>query len=260
MPSVSSVVEFSVFEFRKSRNKMLKSRLMRNRLATCIILLAAFTLTAQTPSEVEITAEPGHHLALENKYVRVFKVEVAPHAATLMHRHRHDYIYVTLGAAHVENDVAGKSPVVISLQDGETHFLPGGFAHVAKNLSDQPFRIITIELLQDEKARHSPPPKWDEERGLHILNGGTLDILFVKDGARASELQLQPGGVLPQHHHAGPYLVVAVTDLDLRSDAGQAASSMQLKAGDVLWEKGAVTHTVTNAGKQNAKLITIEFQ
>jgi len=254
------MVEFGMVQVRKSRNKVLKSRLMRNRLAVCTIVLVAITLTAQTPPEVEITAEPGHHLALENKYVRVFKVEVAPHGATLMHRHRHDYIYVTLGAAHVENDVAGKPPVTIALQDGETRFLPGGFAHIAKNLSDQPFRNITIELMQDEKARRSPPPKWDEERGLHILNGGTLDILFVKDGARASELQLQPGGVLPRHHHPGPYLVVAVTDLDLRSDEGKGASSMQLKAGDVAWEKGAVTHTVTNAGKQNAKLITIEFQ
>ena len=251
----------SVVQSRKSRNKMLESRFMRNHLTLGIILLFAFTLAAQTPAEVEITAEPGHHLVLENKQVRVFKVEVAPHAATLMHRHRHDYIYVILGAAHVENDVAGKPPVTIALQDGETHFLPRGFAHIAKNLSDQPFHNITIELLQDEKAGRPPSPKWDEERGLHILNGGTEDILFVKDGARVSELQLQPGGVLPKHRHAGPYMVVAVTDLDLRNEVGgKAASEIQLKAGDVLWEKGGFIHTLTNAGKQNAKLITIEFQ
>ncbi len=187
-------------------------------------MLLAFTLSAQTASEVEITAEPNHHQVLENQYVRVFKVEVAPHAATLMHRHRHDYVFVTLGASQVENDVAGKPPVALKLQDGETWFLPRGFAHIAKNLSNQPFRNITIELMQDEaeKSRQSPPPKWgvngDEDRGVHILNGGTLDILFVKDRARGSELQLQPGGVLPKHHHAGPHLVVAVTDLDLRSD------------------------------------------
>jgi hypothetical protein len=70
---------------------------MRNRLALSTILLFAFTLTAQAPPEVEITAEPGHQFALENEYVRVFKVEVAPHSAT-SYRHRHDYIYVTLGA------------------------------------------------------------------------------------------------------------------------------------------------------------------
>ncbi|MGA9811299.1 MAG: cupin domain-containing protein [Terriglobales bacterium] len=233
---------------------------MRKGLAFCIGLLFACVLAAQTPPEVEMTAEPGHHLVLENKYVRVFKVEVAPHAATLMHRHRHDYVYVILGAARVENEVAGKPPVTITLQDGETHFLPGGFAHRAKNLSDQPMRNIIIELLQDEKARRAPPPPWDEERGLHILDGGTEDILFVKDGVRVSELQLQPGGVLPKHHHAGPYMVVAVTDLDLRNQVeGKAASEIQLKAGDVFWEKGGFTHMLTNAGKQNAKLITIEF-
>lgn len=245
--------------------KMLESRPMRTWLLFCAVAMSA--LAAQTATEVEITAEPGHHFALENQYVRAFKVEVAPHAATLMHRHRHDYVFVTLGPSLVENDVAGKPPVTLKLQDGETWFLPGGFAHIAKNLSDQPFRNITIELLQDkdEKSRRWPPPKWgvngDEDRGLHILNGGTLDILFVKDGARASELQLQPGGVLPKHHHAGPHLVVAVTDLNLRSDIeGKGASNLQLKAGDIASVKGGLTHTLTNVCKENAKLITLEFQ
>jgi quercetin dioxygenase-like cupin family protein len=233
---------------------------MRNRLTLSVVLLFAVSLCAQTTPAVEITAEPGHSLALENEYVRVFKVEVAPHAATLMHQHRHDYIFVTLGPSQVENVVAGKPPVKLTLQDGETWFLPGGFAHIAKNLSDQPFRNITIELLQDEKARQSPPPPWDEERGLHVLNGGTRDILFVKDGARASELQLQPGGVLPKHH-AGPRLIVAVTDLDLRSDIeGKGPPPLQLKAGDIAWAKGGYTETLTNIGRQNAKLITLEFQ
>ena len=219
---------------------MLKSRLMRNRLAVCTILLVAITLTAQTPPEVEITAEPGHHLALENTYVRVFKVEVAPHAATLMHRHRHDYIYVTLGAAHVENDVAGKAP-------GHDH--PAGWRDPLPPRQLRPHREESFRSALPQhhhrtpagrKTRRSPPPKWDEERGLHILNGGTQDILFVKDGARASELQLQPGGVLPKHHHAGPYLVVAVTDLDLRSDIeGAAPSQVRLKAGEVAWVKAA---------------------
>jgi quercetin dioxygenase-like cupin family protein len=216
------------------------------------------------PTPVEVTAEPGHHLALTNEYVRVFKVEVGPNASTLLHHHGHDYIYVSLGISQVENDVAGKSPIKLTLQDGETHFVSGGFAHVAKNLSDQPFRDILIELMQDEKARESPPPKWgengDEERGLQVLNGGTNHILFVNDGVRVSQLDLQPGGILPKHHHAGPNLIVAVTDVDLRSDIeGNAPAQIQLKSGDVTWTNGDTTHALTNIGKQDAKLITIEF-
>jgi quercetin dioxygenase-like cupin family protein len=187
------------------------------KLRSCYLLfILAITAAAQTTGEVEITAEPGHHLALENKYVRVFQVEVPPHAATLMYRHRHDYVFVTLGVSEVESDVAGKPPVRLKLQDGETRFTPGNFAHIAKNLSDQPFRNVTIELLRDEEARKLPPPKWNEERGVQILEGGSKDILFVKDGVRTTDVQLQPGAMIPSHHHAGPYLLVAVSDLELR--------------------------------------------
>jgi quercetin dioxygenase-like cupin family protein len=225
---------------------------MKSRLALIVLLLA--TLLAAQPQEVEITSEPGHHLALENAYVRVFKVEVPPHASTLVHWHRHDYMFVTLGASNVENDVKDKPPVTLKLQDGETHFSPGPFAHSAKNLADTPFRNVTIELLKNDDS------KWDPDRGLSVLHGGTIDILFVKDGARVSEVDLQPGGIVPEHTHKGPHLVVAVTDIDLEGTApGKPTAHLQLKSGDIRWVEGGITHTVTNVGKQEAKLISVEF-
>jgi quercetin dioxygenase-like cupin family protein len=225
-----------------------------------LLLLASVLASAQAPSEVEITNEAHHHLALENEYVRVFQVEVPPHDATLMHRHRHDYLFVTLGDAQLTNEIEGKPPVDAELKDGEARFTPGNFAHIARNRAATPFRNVTIELMQDEKARTSPPAKWDEDRGLHVLNAGTQDILFVKDNARVSEIELQPGGMIPSHHHNGPHLVVAITDLDLRSDIeGRGPTPAQLKAGDVKWVPGGYTHTVTNVGKQTAKFVTVEF-
>lgn len=225
-----------------------------------LLLIAGAMLLAQTASEVEITSEPHHHLALENPYVRVFKVEVPPRQATLMHYHRHDYWFVTIGASDVENDVEGKPPAKLQLADGETRFLPGGFAHIAKNLSDRAFHNLTIEFMQDQEARKSPPPKWDEERGLDVLNGGTRHIVSVDDGVRVSEIELQSGGVIPRHHHAGPHLVVAVSDLALRSDVeGKGPSTRQLKSGDVAWVPGGITHTVAKIGKKAAKFVTLEF-
>ena len=239
---------------------MLNFVLMRNRLTFPALLLATIALAAQNTSEVELTAEPHHHLVIENEYVRVFKVEVAPHDSTLMHSHHHDYVFITLGNAEVENAVKGKPPVILKLQDGEARFVAGNFAHVARNLADTPFRNVTIELLQDEAARKTPPPKWDEERGLHILTGGTQDIMFVQDGVRVSETELQPGAMLPSHHHSGPHLLVALTDLDTRSDVeGQGPMPGHLKSGDVKWLPGGYTHTLTNVGKQKAKFVTLEF-
>ncbi len=223
------------------------------------ILLVPFLL-AQTTTEVEITAEPMHHLALENEHVRVFTIDVPPHAATLMHRHRHDYIHVTFGDAHVSNEVEGKPPADVKLADGDARFTPGNFAHIARNLSDQPFRNATIELLQDEKLRQTPS-HWPEESGEKTFPGVRIKILFVKDGVRVSEVNLDPGAVVPSHHHDNPHLLVAVSDLDLRSDVeGQGPMPGKFKAGEIKWLPGGYTHTLTNVGKSPARLVTLEFE
>jgi quercetin dioxygenase-like cupin family protein len=230
---------------------------MRSRLILIPLLLFTVALAAQNS---EITAEPHHHMVLENAYVRVFQVEVAPHDATLMHTHHHDYIFVSLGATDLENNVEGKPPVELKLQDGETRFVAGNFSHLVRNLSGTPFRNITIELLQDEAAHKTPPPAWDEERALNLLEGGTQEIMFVQDGVRVSEIELQPGATIPSHHHSGPHLVVAITDLDIRSDVeGKGPIPGHLKSGEVKWLPGGYTHTLTNTGKQDAKFVTLEF-
>jgi quercetin dioxygenase-like cupin family protein len=228
-----------------------------------LILAATFLAPQVVAPEVEISAEPHHHLVLENQFVRVFNVQVAPHADTLMHWHRHDYIYVTLGPTEVVNQVLGKQPVTVRLQDGQTGFSPAPVAHLARNLSDQTFRNVTIEILQDDKLRHSPPhwdPNQEEDRGLDILQGGTEHILFVQDNIRATEFELQPGGVVPMHHHTGPHLLIAVTDLALHSAVeGQSPGPVGLKSGEVRWVPGGFSHPVTNTGHQSAKFVTLEF-
>jgi len=225
----------------------------------CLFFLLIPLLAAQTATEVEITSEPSHHLAIENEYVRVFRVEVAPHAPTLMHRHRHDYVYVTLGSARISNEVEGKAPVEVKLAVGETRFTPGNFAHIARNLSDTPFRNVTIELLQDEKGR-TEPSHWPQETGETTFPGVSSKILFVKDGMRVSEVNLDPGATVPSHHHEGPHLLVAVSDLELRSEVeGKGPVSAKFKSGDVKWILGGYTHTLTNTGSRTARFVTLEF-
>ena len=209
---------------------------------------------------MDVAAEPHHHLLLQNTYVRVFDVSLPPGEATLLHQHKHDFVVVMRGAAQISNVVEGRTPVSASLQDEQIVSGEGGMAHVVRNLGSTPFRNITVELLQDEKARQSPPPKWDEERGLNILEGGTQDIRFVKDGVRVSEIDLRPGGMIPQHRHVGPHLLIAVSDLQLHSDVvGKGATMIAMKAGDIKWVAGGFTHTLMNMAKQNAKFVTLEF-
>jgi quercetin dioxygenase-like cupin family protein len=118
----------------------------------CALLSAAMAQTAAAP--VPISKEGHHHLVLDNEYVRVYEVEVAPHEETLYHQHDLDYIFVTLGDSVVENDRVGEKPAKLELKDGDTRFTRGGFAHKAVNLSDKPFRNVTVELKKGAGTNH----------------------------------------------------------------------------------------------------------
>jgi quercetin dioxygenase-like cupin family protein len=228
-----------------------------------LLCLAATLLTAQAIApEVEITAEPHHRLVFENKSVRVFNVEVEPNTETLTHWHRHDYISVSIGPAEVENNVKGKPPTTGKLQDGDVRFVSAPFAHFVRDVGAQPFRNVTTEILEDESLRTSTA-KWDEDRGIDVVTNGTKQILFVKDGIRVTEFELQPGGLVPPHHYAGPHLFVAVTDLDIlatsRTTHPESVLPAHLKSGDSKWLPGNDFQSITNVGPTPAKFVTLEF-
>jgi quercetin dioxygenase-like cupin family protein len=81
------------------------------KIASLVLAFISFCFAQQTPpTEVPVENEPHHHLVFENEYVRVFKVEVPPHQETLVHRHKRDYVVVTIGDAEVTNAIVGKEP------------------------------------------------------------------------------------------------------------------------------------------------------
>ncbi|HTR26089.1 MAG TPA: hypothetical protein VMI10_19095 [Terriglobales bacterium] len=216
--------------------------------------LLVLVLTAAA-DEVEITAEPSHHLVFENSEVRVFSVSVAPHASTLMHRHRHDYVFVTVGDTSISNEVEGRDPVELKLNDGAARFATGNFAHIARNLGDVPFRNVTIELLQDEKRRTTPSP-WKKDSGEEEFAAGRRKILFVKDAVRVSEIDLSPGGIV-RNEGTGPQLLVAVSKIELHSDMGSKGSVEILKAGESKWVDES--SRILNSGHDPARLVVLEF-
>jgi hypothetical protein len=220
--------------------------------AVAVAVLLSATSIAQTA--VEITSEPSHHLEFQNEFVRVFKAEIPAHAATLLHRHTHDYFVVALAPANAISEVQGRPPAPIKMAAGEVSFATGNFVHVVRNLADAPFPNVDIEVLKPASY------KWDEERGVSVLEGGTHEIFFVKDGVRAGETDLQPHAMIPKHTHHSPHLVVAITDIDLENASeGQPPKHVRLKSGEVAWAEAGITHTVMNVGHETAKFISLEF-
>ena len=226
-------------------------------------LLVAFLALAQQPPVVEITAEPSHHLVLQNEWARAFNVLAPAKATTLVHRHNYDYVFVTLGDTDITNARAGEKPVPMLLHDGEARFTKGGFAHAVVNNSDHPFHNITIELLQPSTGVHPCTESCAVSLPCDSASGAacpTAQLLLVSDQWRVVSVVLPPGAKYPEHTHTVPHLVVAVTSFDLKQKVkGRDETAIHGAVGDVAWVP-PVVHSLSNAGTQPARLVTLEFK
>ena len=254
---------------------------MKSPLLLSLVLCACAAAQTAAPPVVEITAEGFHHLVLKNKKVRVFSVEVPPKASTLMHRHRNDYLFVTLGDSVVRSQRQGEKPAELRLEDGDVRFTKGGFAHIATNLADSPFRNVTIEVLKPARGILRLAT-CDVNEGIECgfcdisPEGkqkcdwpGTMQTLpelekkqEEKDyGVYQFVTHLQPGSATGMHAHKADHLLVAVSDLELKNEVqGKPPETLRLKAGEVRWVKGGFTHSLTNLGKQSAWFVSFEFK
>jgi quercetin dioxygenase-like cupin family protein len=242
---------------------------MRTSRLAGLVFLATATL-AQQQQSVEITSEPSHHLVFQNEYVRVFDVTVAPGATTLVHKHNHDYLFVTLGESDVVSARPGEKPVALQLKDGEVRYTPGNFAHAAINKSDQPFHNITIELLKQSTnvkicteacdsggCIGSIPSTPDDNSPLPGCSGTIRRI--SADQWTASMAGLPPNSTwnrLP----AGPTLLIAVTKLDLARQSDNDVGPFKRVSGGFDWIPGGLQETMRNGTSQTAQFVTLEFK
>jgi quercetin dioxygenase-like cupin family protein len=221
---------------------------MRTSRVAGLLFLATATL-AQIQQSVEITSEPSHHLVFQNEYVRVFDVTVAPRATTLIHKHNHDYLFVTLGDSDVVSERVGEKPAALQLKDGEVRYTPGNFAHAAINKSDRPFHNITIELLK---------PSANVKTCTESCDSGDTARRISADQWTASMAGLPPNSTL-NRPPAGPTLLIAVSNLDLARQSNDDVGPFKRAPGGFDWIPGGRQETMHNGSSQLAQFITLEF-
>ena len=227
------------------------------------VVLFALTTAAQDKKPVEITSEPHHHQVLQNSFVRVFSVSVEPKGSTLVHRHDHNYIGVTLTDSEITNAKEGQQPVQAKFKAGDNRYTAAPLVHAITNNSDStPYRNVTIELMQsttnEQACKEScsiPVPCEGQSQG----TCANVDKLFSANEWTVTQVTIPAGGVYPQHSHSGSFLSVPLTDgkLKVRSQQG-SESTENRKMGEIKWSE-PVSHTITNAGTAPFKVIVLEF-
>jgi hypothetical protein len=220
------------------------------------ILFVALPLSTQDNSSVavEIADEPHHHLDLQNDEVRVFHLKLGPHEATLPHRHKSFYAYLSLSSATISNEVRGRQPVVTHLDADDLHTSKGGFSLMERNQLPEPLELVVVEVLKPTGLGFSAP----------ITNFRYHDAafgpLFETPTARGYEATIAAGGRTEQHVENYDRLLIAITELKLREEvAGQPPSELNLKAGALRWQPHGLTHATTNIGTSPARFIILEF-
>jgi quercetin dioxygenase-like cupin family protein len=240
---------------RRPRPIFLQSLNMRKSRAAALVLLATATL-AQPQQTVEITSEPSHHLVLQNDYVRVFDVTVAPKATTLIHRHNYDYLFVTLGDSDLTNARVGEKPAALQLKDGDVRFTPGHFAHAAINNASTPFHNITIELLKPSTNVKTCTQNCDH---VQICAGicPYKKKLISSDQWTVWMVGMQAKGGNPELSHE-PQLIIPVSDLAFSAQQGTAAA-IQRAPGQIDWLPTGVMHPLYNTSAEPARFVVLEF-
>ncbi|HEV2388999.1 MAG TPA: hypothetical protein VGS20_17295 [Candidatus Acidoferrales bacterium] len=239
--------------------------------ALLLALGAGLALASQPPSQAQALAgqavsldqEPHHHLKFANDDVRIYDVVVPPHESTLLHQHDNDYVYVVLGASDITAEEPGQAAVEVKLADGAVRFAKGGFAHVLTNDSAQPFRNITIVLLNPRVTARGCScagnaagavcgcPNAEPEPANWTMKVGQLDL---------GETTLGPGAELENTSAKTTRFLVAVTPLDLLDITLHEPRGIKVRlgAGAFHWLSPG-KHDLQNLSSQPIRFVSVAF-
>lgn len=219
-----------------------------------LVSTAALAQQNHPSKPVDMSKEPHHRMLFENSVVRVFRVELQSGEVTIPHRHEHWYAYLSLHSSTIANEVHGRTPVIVTLENGEVHTSKGGFTLAERNKSAEPADLIVVETLKSDGSGFAAPI------GGFRFHDAAFGELFEFPAMRGYEMTIASGGRTDKHTEACDRMIVAVSDIDLWEDAdGQSDFELTMKAGDTKWFPRGLNHATTNTGKSPARFLTFEF-
>jgi len=238
-------------------------------LSIALLCSAPNLQTPAAPTAVPLATEPHHQLLLENSYVRVYRVSIPAHSATLLHQHDLPYVSVSLGPADFVNAVTAKPEVHVVLADGQVGYSRGGFAHIARTDAGVVFNNVTVELLKPQGEPQNLCAK--------IVPGGALIAPSCPDASAdpkkepSSVPQFKTDEITAQLDSYGPTaqpveiaarvptLLVIASGSEIES-AGTAARKESLSAGSAIWLPAASRTIFSNQSGKPWTVLSLSFE
>jgi quercetin dioxygenase-like cupin family protein len=217
-------------------------------LAFFLFLLVSVSLSQDSPLPLE--QEPHHHLVLKNDYVYVTHVTLAPGESTLYHAHAHDRAAIELSAATITRQKLGEAEEAPDTsRPGDVSAVNVGaspLTHRVKNVGSVQFDVIDVEFLQ---------------RPTQASSSSTATTVAENASARVYRWTLGPGATSPMHSHERPYLIISATPMNLKMAAPDGHSfTHEVAAGDLHWIDTKVTHSLSNLGSTEGRIVEVELK
>jgi hypothetical protein len=248
---------------------------MRPAIAAFFVIFSmpsAPALRAQSKPPVSISTEPHHHLVLQNAFVRVYRLVLAPHERTLPYTVEHDCISETVQDGQPAARFDGVVGNSFSPAGKPSSYARGPFTNVWRNGTNDTYTNITVELLQPQGRIYSECVKitgaqelgcrTDIELG-HSFFFGTKGALGLVPDFRTDELTQSAlmifGGKKLSLKMKDTALLIFDTQSGVRF-RNMAGKKVNLKPGDVLWVTAGSQLDVKNHSNRLDRVTVIMFR
>lgn len=213
-------------------------------------LLAAILFSSSTlAAQVQVSKEPRHKNALENKYLRLLDVNISPGDTTLFHIHSTPSVFL-----HFTNTMAGTQIKGQEWKKGQNiagsasyrSFLNDTLVHRVSNCDTGAFHVTDIELL----SPYTPARK---------LQPLPFILLFENEKVIAYRLTTEVSNKQIIKNR-GPMIAELVTgsDVILRNKKGKEISS--LKAGKYVYIKPGNAFYFSATGNAAINMVLFEIK
>jgi uncharacterized Zn-binding protein involved in type VI secretion len=236
--------------------------------AVCLLSLpiAAQTTGVATSAVITMDQEPHHHLTLQNDYVKVFRVEVAPGDSIVLHKHDQDTIAIAIGDQLVTVGIPGKTSAPSKNADGQVRLQRSGYIHSTHVDGDTPYHTVAVEFMQPQTNFHNvcdevisgQPlicPQYDSNRRI-VSN---IRPLLESNQSSAWRITVLPHKSI-EVGNPYPGIIVALDPATISGTSKEPGRT--LTPGKFVWLEGGSgqRRVFKNNGAKDARFIEIDFK
>jgi hypothetical protein len=229
-------------------------------------LILPVAVAGQVPDFILMDQEPHHHLTLQNDYVKVFNVEVAPGDSILMHRHDGDTVAIAVGEQMVTVGFPDKPEVHQKNPGGQLRLQKSGYIHSTRVDPGTSYHTVAVELLHSQSnprnlcaavmaglplncpdmPKSNPSPKYIEEPQ------------FNSDQTRVQIVRLLSGQKMTFGDAKHFQLIVALDPVSYGPGVGYGPSK-KVNPGDYFWQEKGTTSLPFSSGSTEARFVEFDF-